>query len=317
MSGIYAGVDLGGTNIKAVIACSSGEILAESNTPTLAHEGPQKVLDRIAAIVEELARQAGHPPQAVGMGCPGLVDVEKGFTRFFPNLPTQWRDVPVAAVLGQKLGCPVRLLNDVRCATLGEQSFGQGRDVATMVFFAVGTGIGGGVIVDGKLRLGPLGAAGELGHQTVLPDGPLCGCGNHGCLEALASATAIAAEGLRLMRGGMASALFQRIQGDANQITPRVMAEVADQDPAVRDVLVRAARWLGIGVANAVTILHPELVVLGGGVAEMGDLLLDEVRAVVRKRVGMFPTDDVRMERSQLGEQAGVLGAIAWAAKGI
>ena len=134
-------------------------------------------------------------PVAAGMGVPGLVDRDQGITLFLPNLPTQWRGVAVARMLGDCIGYPVYLLNDARIATLGEMSYGLGRNGGTMVFLSLGTGIGGGVVIDGKLRLGPLGAAGELGHQTILPDGPLCGCGNHGCLETLASGPAIGAEG--------------------------------------------------------------------------------------------------------------------------
>jgi glucokinase len=252
------------------------------------------------------------------MGCPGLVDVAHGITRFFPNLPTQWRDVHAAEILGRRLGCPVRLLNDVRTATLGELTYGRGRTARTMAFFALGTGVGGGVAVDGRLHLGPLGAAGELGHQTILPDGPVCGCGNRGCLETLASGPAITAEGVRLLRTGLAPKLHELVDGDAGRITPKEMAAAAfTGDDKVRESILRAAEYLGIGVANVVVVLHPDLVVLGGGVAELGDILLDRVRETVRRRVGMFPTDGVKIERSALGERAGLLGAIALAVHGV
>ena len=185
-----------------------------------------------------------------------------------------------------------------------------------MLFFALGTGVGGGVVVDGNLRLGPLGAAGELGHQTILPDGPLCGCGNRGCLETLASGPALAAEGVRLMRSGLAPRLRELTEGSLDRITPREMAAAAQAgDEAVRHAIVRAAGYLGIGVANLVTALHPELVVLGGGVAAIGPLLFDTVRAVVRERVRMFPADGIRIEPSLLEDKAGLYGAIALAAR--
>jgi glucokinase len=235
-------------------------------------------------------------------------------TKFVPNLRTQWRDVPVRDYLMSEVGCPVYLLNDARAATLGELTFGHGSKVRTMVFFALGTGIGGGVVVDGKLRLGPLGAAGELGHQTILPDGPRCGCGNYGCLDALASGPAMAAEGIRLLQTGQASKLNEMVHGDPSLVTPRTMADAAAAgDEAVSSALVRAAEYLGIGVANVVTALHPELVVLGGGVAGIGPLLLDTVRDAVRRRVRMFPVDDLRIEHSLLGSRAAVLGSIALA----
>jgi glucokinase len=187
-----------------------------------------------------------------------------------------------------------------------------------MAFFSLGTGIGGGLAIDGRVRLGPLGAAGELGHQTILPHGPLCGCGNYGCLETLASGTAMVAEGVRLMKIGLAPELHRRVAGDVGRVTPKEMAAAAQNgDDAVRDAITRAAGYLGIGVANVVTILHPDLVVLGGGVAEMGDILLEPVRSELQKRVGMFPTDGVRVERSMLGDKAGLLGAVALAAFGV
>lgn len=317
MTAAYASVDLGGTNIKGVLATAEGKILAAKSAPTLSHEGPERVIERIAALVEELGRQVQSRPQALGMAIPGLVDRVRGVTKFLPNLPTQWRDVPVRDLLSPRLGCPVYLLNDVRTATLGELTFGHGRTARTMAFFALGTGIGGGVAIDGKLRLGPLGAAGELGHQTILPDGPRCGCGNLGCLETLASGPAIAAEGVRLMQSGLAPRLFEILNGDSGRITTKEMAAAAEAgDANVRDAILRAARFLGIGVANVVVVIHPEIVVLGGGVAQIGDLLFDTVRQTIRERIGMFPTDGVRVLPSALGENAGALGGIALAMQG-
>jgi len=314
---IYASVDLGGTKIACGFAAGDGRILGEETVPTYAHEGPEAVLKRMADLTAGLAERLGCQPAALGMGVPGLVDLEKGVTKFLPNLPTQWREVPIRDILSPQVGCPVYLLNDVRTATLGELTFGHGRTARTMVFFALGTGIGGGVAVDGKLRLGPLGAAGELGHQTVIPDGPLCGCGSHGCVEALASGPAITAEGVRLALIGQAPKLHELVQGDLSCVTPRTMAAAAAAgDRAVREAIVRAAEYLGIAVANVVVVLHPDLIVLGGGVAGIGPLLFDTVKQTVQSRVRMFPVDDIRIERSLLGEKAGMLGGIALAVKG-
>jgi glucokinase len=313
---LYAGIDLGGTTLTCVLGTRDGRVIRECKIPTLSHEGPAAVLERMAALTDRLAGEAGQRPTAVGMGIPGLVDRAAGVTKFLPNLPTQWRNVEVARILGSRLGCSIRLLNDVRTATLGELRYGHGQSAGTMAFFALGTGVGGGVVIDGQLRLGPLGAAGELGHQTILPDGPRCGCGNRGCLETFVSGPAITAEGVRLLQSGLAPKLHELVAGDAGRVTPKEMAMAAAAgDERVREAILRAAEFLGIGVANVVVVLHPELIVLGGGVAEMGALLLDRVRQVVRERVGMFPTDGVRVERSLLGERAGVLGALALAAE--
>jgi glucokinase len=317
MTTVYASVDLGGTNIKCALGNESGEILYSDSTPTLSHQGPPAVLERIAELVLALSEKAGNKPAALGMGCPGLVDIRNGVTKFFPNLPTKWRDVPVRDILSPAIGCPVYLLNDVRTMALGELTFGHGRTAETMVFFALGTGIGGGIAIDRKLRLGPLGAAGELGHQIILPDGPRCGCGNRGCLETLASGPAIAAEGIRLMQTGLAPRLHELTAGDASRVTTKEMAEAASAgDANVREAIIRAAQYLGIGVVNVVVALHPDLVVLGGGVAQIGDLLFDTVRQTLRERVRMFPTEDIWIKPSQLGDNAGTLGGIALAMKG-
>jgi len=316
MEPLYASVDLGGTNIKCAMGTSEGKVLDDSAVPTESHLGPEAVLDRMAALVNDLADKVGQRPEAVGIGCPGLIDLKAGVTKFLPNLPTQWRDVPVRATLEPRVGCPVYLLNDVRMATLGELTFGHGRHAGTMAFFALGTGIGGGIAVDGKLRLGPLGAAGELGHINVLPDGPLCGCGSRGCMETLASGPAITAEGVRLLRSGLAPGLHEVTGGDASAVTPKTMAQAAEAgDENVRKAIVRAAEYLGIGISCVVTALHPDLIVLGGGVAGIGDLLFDTVRQTLRERVRMFPTDDIAIKPSQLGDRAGALGGIALAMK--
>ncbi len=314
---VYAGVDLGGTAVKCAIAQRDGRILAEESIPTQSHQGPEAVLARVAQTVGRLAEACGAMPVGLGMGIPGLVDLAAGATRFLPNFPGHWRDVPVRDLLAPQVHCPVFLLNDVRTATLGELTFGRGRQCDTMVFFAIGTGIGGGVVVEGKLRLGPLGAAGELGHHTILPDGPRCGCGNRGCLEALASASAIAAEGVRLMLIGQAPKLHELTGGDAGRVTTKTMAEAARHgDTRIAEAITRAGEYLGIGVANVVVTLHPDLVVLGGGAAAIGELLFDAVRRTVAARVGMIPTDGLRIEPSLLGDKAGVLGAVALAIQG-
>ncbi|NLF31611.1 MAG: ROK family protein [Planctomycetes bacterium] len=321
MSELYAGVDLGGTNVTCALADARGRMVATRKGPTRSAEGATAVLERIAAMVKELTAEAGRAPAAVGMGIPGLVDRKRGVTKFLPNFPTNWPDVPVGRVLGERLGCAVHILNDARTATLGELTFGKGKGGRerglSMVFFGIGTGVGGGVVIDGRLRLGPLGAAGELGHHTMLPDGPLCGCGNRGCLETLAAGPAITAEGIRLMLSGMAPRLHERVGGDVAKVTTREMAAAAEAgDASVRGAIEQAARWLGYGVANVVVTLHPELIVLGGGVAEIGPMYIDTVERTMRGAIGMFPTDGVRVEKSALGVQAGILGAVALAAAG-
>jgi glucokinase len=245
------------------------------------------------------------------------VDVARGITRFLPNLPTQWRDVPVRERLAPLVEAPVYLLNDARAATLGEMEFGAGRTASTFLCFTLGTGIGGGVVIERRLRLGPLGAAGEIGHIVVESAGPRCGCGTTGCLETFASGPALTAEAVRLVTSGNSAALQARVGGELSRLNPAVLGEVARAgDEACLRVIERAGEKLGIASASLVTALHPDLIVLVGGVAGLADLLIPAMRRVIVARVHMFPVDDLRIERSPLGDRAGVLGALALAIRG-
>ena len=246
------------------------------------------VLNRIAGLIEGLAAEVGVRPLALGMGVPGLADLEQGVVKFLPNLPTQWREVAAGEHLSQALGCSVRLLNDVRMATLGELVYGHGQAEAdrghrgAMVFYALGTGIGGGLAIDGRLYLGPMGASAEFGHMTIVPDGPACSCGSRGCLEIYAGGPAITGQGVRLLLAGQTTCLYDLVEGRPERVNPAAMAKAAAMgDERVRAVLVQAAEYLGIAVANTILMVHPHLVVLGGSVAEIGPLLFDTVRATV------------------------------------
>ncbi len=299
-----ASVDLGGTNIAAAIGLADGTILRENQIATLSHLGPESVLDRIADLVQSIAPEG---VEALGLGVPGLCDLSSGQTLFLPNMPTQWRGVAAASQLRQRLNCPVFLLNDARMASLGELDYGHGKETSNFAFFTLGTGIGGGIVLDGHLRV----VGGEFGHQTILPDGPMCGCGSRGCLELLASAPALSAEAIRLMKMGQAPDLLLRVEGDLNRVSPLLMAQC--RDAAIAAAIDRAARYLGIGIANVVTTFHPDLVVLAGGLAQMGAPLFAPVRDEVSRRVRMFPVDKLRIEPSLAGPQAGILGGLALA----
>lgn len=308
------GVDLGGTEIKIATGHKNGEIADQVSIPTNAEHGPDSILEHIAATIRSLLNASGaSKPLAIGMGVPGLVDVSRGVTKFLPNFPTHWRDIAVAERLQRQFDCPVDVLNDARAATLGELSFGHGTSIPepTMAFLSIGTGIGGGVVVDGKLRLGTMGSAGELGHQTIIPDGPMCACGNQGCLEAIASGPAIAAKGRSLMESGLAPRLRQLTDEAGTDVTTELMSKAADHDRSIADCIEQAGVFLGIGVSNTIVTIHPDLVVIGGGVARFGERLLSPIRRTVKQRVKMFPTDGVRILPSRLGHHAGVIGAIA------
>jgi glucokinase len=212
------------------------------------------------------------------------------------------------------LDLPVYLLNDVRAITLGEWKFGAGRGVETIAVFAIGTGIGGGLVVNGRLHLGIGGTAGELGHQIIDLNGPRCGCGNHGCVEALASGPAIVAMGVKAVAQGLTTSLGERVDYDLNKITPEVIADAGVAGDAIaKEIYDRAGTYIGLAVANVLVSVGPRKVVIGGGVAQAGDLLIEPIRRTIRERVFMMPVDQVEVVSAELGTNAGIFGMAAWA----
>lgn len=314
----YVGVDLGGTNIKAgILDLETGKLIATRSTPTLARDGHDAVMARIAALIDELILASELPPNefgGVGIGVPGVLDLERGRVLFLPNLPGNWPNVHLARFIQEKVGLPVHLLNDARAITLGEWKFGAGRGADTLACFAVGTGIGGGLVINGELHLGIGGTAGELGHQTIDFNGPLCGCGNHGCLEVFASGSAIAAMGIKAVVQGQTTAIGALVDHDLNRITPKVISQAANQgDRLARDIYAQVGEYIGIAVANVLVSIGPQKVVIAGGVAKAGDLLLEPIRSTVSRRVFIMPAGRVEILQSELGSNAGVMGVALWA----
>lgn len=311
------GIDLGGTKILAAVVDAEGRILARAKMRTQARRSSSQVIDRIAEAAQEAANSARvsfDRIAAIGIAAPGVLDAEAGVVRFAPNLG--WRDVPLAAALRQKLGVPVFLENDVNMGTLAEYVLGAGRGANDVVGIFVGTGIGGGLILNGRLHRGKNGSAGEIGHMVIQIGGPRCGCGRRGCLESIASRTAIVRDLADAVERGTKSVLTKLAKkGDVRSITSGVLAKaVAAGDPLTLSVLKRAMKALGIGVANVVNLLGPEMVILGGGVIEaLDDTWLDRVRAVAQKYAMANAMEGVKIVRAQLGDDAVVLGAAVWA----
>ncbi len=313
----YVGVDLGGTTVAVGLLDDRGHILEQAEAPTFAHQGHDAVIDRIARLIQRVIEGAGVSLEEVGgigIGVPGMLDMERGLTLFLPNLPGTWPKVPLAPRIEQAVGLPTFLLNDVRSITLGEKTYGAGREVDNMVCLAIGTGIGGGVVVGGKLLLGLDGTAGEVGHQVIDPYGPRCGCGNRGCLEAFASGPAIASMGVRAVKQGLTTRIGELCNYDLNAITPKLIAQAAlEGDAVAKEIYELAGFYIGIGVANLITILSPQMVVIGGGVAQAGELLLAPIRETARQRVHVTPFEKVQIVRAELGTDAGMIGAAVWA----
>jgi glucokinase len=271
----------------------------------------------MAHLIDNVIADAGIDKKdvgGVGIGVPGVLDMDRGVTLFLPNLHGEWRGVPLRATIEQKVGLPVCLLNDVRSFTLAEKTFGAGRDVETIVGMAIGTGIGGGLVIDGKLYLGLQGTAGEVGHHIIDPYGPRCGCGSRGCLEAFASGPAITATALKAIAQGTTTRIAELVSYDLNDVTPKVIAEAAqDGDPVAQEIYQRVGFYIGIGVTNLITIISPEKVVIGGGVAQAGDLLFEPIRRTVRETAKVAPVEKVAVVPADLGTDAGLIGAAVWA----
>lgn len=310
-----AGVDLGGTKIYTALAGEDGGILAEIKIPTEAEKGLEHVVGLVVDSVRKVRAEAGVSPanvRAVAVGVPGLLDSAGEIVRFAPNL--DWHEIPLKKMLMEKLQVPVFIENDANLAALGEHVYGAGRGKENLVYITVSTGVGGGLIIGGKVYRGFSGCAGEIGHMTVLPEGPVCSCGNSGCLEAVASGTAIAREAAEAIALGGGKQILAEAGGDPEAITSaHVAAAAAKGDPDALRIITAAARFLGIGAANILNLLNPSLVVLGGGVMGAGDFFLEYIKNEAGRRSFQEALDGSRIVRSELGGRAGVLGAIALA----
>lgn len=314
----YVGVDLGGTTLSAaVVDVTTGQVAGRHEVPTLAKEGHDAVMARMVNLIRQAVADAGLTREeigGVGIGVPGVVDMDRGLVLFLTNLPGHWPNVPLKATIEAGVGLPTYLLNDVRSFTLGEKTFGAGREVHTMVGLAIGTGIGGGIVINGQLHLGVGGTAGEIGHQIIDPHGPPCGCGSRGCLETFASGPAITAMALKAITQGTATRIAELVDYDLNRVTPEVIARAAREgDFVAQDIYERAGFHLGIGVANLITVLSPQMVVIGGGVALAGDLLFNPMRRTVRERVRVALVEEVQIVPAKLSTDAGMIGAAVWA----
>ena len=309
-------IDLGGTKILAAVISRQGQVMARELHLTSAGEGPQAVIDRMLSVVDHLLGVSDmEPPQlhSVSLAAAGAIDFERGVVTSSPNLPG-WQNVPLRDMVKRKYQVKTFLLNDASAAALGEHEFGVGRGISNLIYLTVSTGIGGGIIIDGKLYLGPSGSAGEIGHMTIDVNGPQCSCGNIGCLEVLASGMAIARETVRRIRGGERSSLSELLGGKIENITAEQVGMAAQSgDSLAMEVIHRAASYLGMGMVNLVNIFNPEMIVVGGGVAQMGDLLLDPARRVVETRAFKLPSKAVSIVPAHLGDEAGVMGAAVFA----
>jgi glucokinase len=292
----YLGLDLGGTNVKcAVVDTGAAEprVVATASAPNDSEHGPERVLERVVELGRETLGE--RTAAGAGLGLPGHFHPAEGTGVLLPNLSGDWAGRPIAAPVSKGLGLPTHLVNDVRALTLAELRLGAGRGARDLVCVALGTGVGGGVVIDGRLHLG-LAHAGEIGHTTVEPDGPRCPCGNRGCLDRMAGAHAIA-----------------EYAGTRSVAEAEAAARAGDE--RARAAFRRVAEYVGLALGNALALLWPERVVVGGGVAAAGELLFAPLREVVAERAAVAPVDRIQIVPAALGPAAGAVGAALWAAE--
>ena len=309
------GVDLGGTNIVSAIVNYQGKIVSRLKVPTLADRGKEATIKRIIETIQENIVQSSVAPGdiiGIGIGAPGPLDVKKGIINFAPNLPG-WRDVPLRKILEDEFNMKVVLENDANAAAWGERCFGAGQGVNNLVCFTLGTGIGGGIIINGKIYHGNNYGAAELGHMTVNKDGPRCNCGNYGCLEAYSSATGIKNRIKNRIKEGMKSKFLDFDEDKLfESLRLKSIFEAARKgDRLTKDIVEEAISYLGIAIANIANILNPEMVVLVGGITNEGNKLLIPLGEEVKKRALYSNYKSLKIVIGKLAGNAGVLGAAA------
>ena len=313
MTDLYGAIDLGGTNVRAIIAGLDGEISGEDRRPSRAGQGLDTTIETLLASLAQACSAAGVEAsdlRGLGVATPGWVDTERGVVPAAPQL-VGWHDVPLVEMLRERLGVAVRLENDANAAALGENAFGAGRGTRHMLYITVSTGVGAGIIVDGRLYGGAKGSAGEIGHTIVDPSGPPCGCGGRGCLESLSSGTAIARKAAQAADRGDSAALSE-IKEREGRLGARQVADAArGGDAASIAIYEEAGYYLGIALANAVNLLSPEAIIIGGGVMQAKELFLPRAEETMRDLALDEPLKYLRFAEAELGDRAGVMGMIA------
>ncbi len=305
------GIDVGGTNVKIALVDVKGKIVYSNSVPTRAEMGYEYTVNNIKQAIYDLLKETKLTTkdiEGIGFGFPGQVDYKAGIVRNAPNIPG-WVEVPIAKLIEDEFKIPTRVDNDVRCAALGELNYGAGKGCENLICITVGTGIGSGLILNGKLVRGASNAAGEIGHiKLQMNGGPICGCGDTGCLEAFASGPSIVAMAEDYIKGGKSTKFREMANG--SPITPYIVCEAAKAgDPVAQRIFTIMGEYIGIGLASVVNLLNPEKIIVGGGVADAGDILLKPMTEALKKRAMKIAGSAVEIVPAQLGNTAGVIGS--------
>jgi glucokinase len=319
MEELIIAVDLGGTNVRVAAVNLKGRILRRISFPTEASRGRERVTENILSNIKELLRGFSKDKFEViggGFGIPGAIMLDRGIVSQSPNLPG-WEDYDIRSRLEDGLGMPIFIENDANAFALGEGWLGAAKGVKDFCCLTLGTGVGGGIVLNGGIWHGAEGKAGEIGHMVIDVDGPLCQCGSNGCLETLASGSAITRMAIEAIEGNGETDLIERCGGQIEAITSKMVYESArDGDPLSREIFQRMGRYLGVGLANLVNLLNVQLMVIGGQVSEAWDLFIDRARTELEKRALGSMGKGVKLEKARCGNDAGILGAAYIVKKG-
>ena len=304
------GVDIGGTNVRAAIVDETGSVLDEVRLSTLANQGVDIVLEQIQDAIFQVydkAQSSAIRISGIGIGCPGLVDPQRGIVRVPPNFPG-WDEVLLGETIQHAFGLRTIVVNDVNAMALGELHYGAGQGFRDLICLTLGTGVGGAFLVGGKLHTGFMGTAGEIGHITVEPDGPQCNCGNRGCLERLIGSQAIVQRTVSKLKDTNNRSSLSGL--DSSTLTPKIISDAGQRgDVMAKEVLREVGTYLGIVLAGLVNFLNPQAILIGGGVANAGDLIFEPVKKTIQRRAYSLPAEAVQILPAQLGDEAGVIGA--------
>ncbi len=311
MKKLILGIDLGGTKIATILADAEGNIENRVELKTEAEKGPQTVIDNVLKSVDGVIDNTDRQNiLGIGIGSPGPLDQESGVVLSAGNLG--WKNVPIKDILEKRYGLNAYLENDANAAALAEYAFGAGRGSKNLLYITVSTGVGGGIIIDGKVYSGSHGMAGEIGHITIDPQGPPCNCGNNGCLEVFASGTGLVRRTREAIMQGAETSIMAMVDGDLNKITALTVEKAAlSGDAFSKEMWDSTGDYLGIGLASLINVLDPELLVMGGGVSKAGELLFAPMRKTISKRLFQGVAYQVKIVRAELGKDVGTLGAVA------
>ncbi|MEP6924059.1 MAG: ROK family protein [Pyrinomonadaceae bacterium] len=309
MGEVVAGIDIGGTKIAIALETLEGVRVASERIPTQVEIGPYPIVENVMRIMEEMIENNHVRLVSIGIGCPGPLDIESGLILSPSNLPN-WNKFPIVELFEKRFKVPTVLDNDANTATLGEYIYGAGRGYNNLVYITVSTGIGGGIVINGEIIHGVGAGAGELGHTIIMPDGIPCKCGSTGCLETICSGLSIARRAKERLASGEPS-LLRQLSGHTNEVTTEMVVEaVRKGDKLASEIWAETCHYLAIGIGNMITLLAPEAVIIGGGVATAGELLLKPLRSLLKQYVTMVPMEKVAVLQATLGSESGVCGAL-------